>query len=101
MFVVPPLPDPLAHPAKTCEVLQKVTGAIIPLAEIICMVLARGRCAKNKGGKIIVKGTELMGSHSQQKNETFRAERYCKRDEQKNKKGNVIAKRNLSKVLCR
>jgi hypothetical protein len=46
LFVVPPFPDPLAHPAKIYDVLQKVAGAIIPLAEIVGIVLARGRFAK-------------------------------------------------------
>jgi hypothetical protein len=47
LFAVPPLHDPLAHPAKTCEVLQKVAGAIIPLAEIIDIILTRGLCDKD------------------------------------------------------
>jgi hypothetical protein len=55
LFVVPHLHDPLAHPAKTYEVLQKVAGEIIPLAEIIGIILARGCCAKDNRKKNIVK----------------------------------------------
>jgi hypothetical protein len=73
----------------------------IPLAKIIGIHLVRCQCTENNREKAIEKGLDKRFQFHIKRGMYFWVKKVLQKDMQKSgKKGNVIAERNLSNVLC-